>query len=203
MYKIHNLVPEYLLDIVPDMRYNASAYYTRNSQNYNIPVCRLQIYKSSFVPTVVNEWNSLPLDIRDSSSLSLFKNKISNSLAVAPPYFSYGKRRTNILHTRLRQNCALNIDLYRCNIITSPLCSCGKIEDAHHFFFSCPKYATVREEFLINFLDLAKFVFLTHVPYFGETTHSAWMKINTFFQLFKFIFKVLVDLNKHKSDYSC
>lgn len=59
MYKIHNnLVPEYLFDIVPDMRCNASAYYTRNSQNYNIPVCRLQIYKSSFVPTVVN--NGIP-----------------------------------------------------------------------------------------------------------------------------------------------
>lgn len=95
MYEIHkNLVPEYLSDIVPDMRCNASIYYTRNSPNYIIPVCRLKIYKSSFVPTVVKKWNSLPLDIRDSCSLSLFKNKISKSLAVAPSYFSYGKRRT-------------------------------------------------------------------------------------------------------------
>lgn len=35
MYKIHNnLVPNYLSDIVPDMQWNASAYYARNSQNY-------------------------------------------------------------------------------------------------------------------------------------------------------------------------
>lgn len=156
MYKIHNnLVPDYLSDIVPDMRCNASAYHTRNSQDYNIPVCRLQIY-ISFVPTVVNEWNSLPLDTRDSSSLSLFKNKTSKSLTVAPPYFSNGKRSTNIIHTRLRHNCELNIDLHRCNIISSPLCSCGMIKDTHHFFFSCPKYATVREEFFNKFLRVDK-----------------------------------------------
>lgn len=110
MYEIHNnLVPDYLSDIVPDMRCNASTYCTRNSQNYIITICRLQIYKS-FVPTVVNEWNSLHLDSRNSSSLSLFKNHISKSITVAPPYFSYGKIRSNVLHTRLRQNSALNID---------------------------------------------------------------------------------------------
>lgn len=55
---------------------------------------------------------------------------------------------------------------------------------------------------LINFLDLTKFIFWTHVLYFRETTLSAWMIINTFFQLFKFILKVLADLNiYHKSGY--
>lgn len=69
MYKIHNnLVPDCLSNIVQDMRCNASAYYTRNSQNYSIPVCRLQIYKSSFVSSLVNEWNFLPSDARDLSS---------------------------------------------------------------------------------------------------------------------------------------
>lgn len=67
-----------------------------------------------------------------------YKNKISKYLTVASPYFSYVNRCTNILHIRLRQNCALNIDFHRWNIISSSLCSCGKIEDAHRFFFSCP-----------------------------------------------------------------
>lgn len=44
------------------------------------------------------------------SLLSLFKNTFSKSLAVAPSYFSSRKRLTNILHARIRQNCALNID---------------------------------------------------------------------------------------------
>lgn len=40
-------------------------------------------------------------------------------LTVAPPYFSYGKRRTNILHTRLRQNCVLfNVELHRCKALS-------------------------------------------------------------------------------------
>jgi hypothetical protein len=38
--------------------------------------------------------------------------------------------------TDLRHNCVLNKDLFRCNIINSSLCTCDKIEDAYHFFFS-------------------------------------------------------------------
>ncbi|XP_062621091.1 uncharacterized protein LOC134282700, partial [Saccostrea cucullata] len=63
MYKIDkNQVPEYLTDIIPNLRCNSSSYSTRNSQNYNIPKCRLQAYKSTFVPLVIEEWNSLPLN---------------------------------------------------------------------------------------------------------------------------------------------
>ena len=50
------------------------------------------------------------------------------------------------VHTRLRHSCVLNKDLYTCNIIDSPLCSCGKQEDAYHFFFSCNEYSISRNE---------------------------------------------------------
>ena len=55
-------------------------------------------------------------------------------------FFTYGDRFLNIIHTKLRHNCALNNDLFRCNIINSPLCSCGKLEDTYHYFFTCNKY---------------------------------------------------------------
>ena len=116
------------------------------SQNYSIPKYRLNIYKSSFVPVAIDAWNTIPLEIRQSSSLNSFKNSFKNSKNAPPSYFSHGERYWNIVHTRLRHNCVLNKDLFRCNIIDSPLCSCGKPEDAYHFFFSCNKYSVSRNE---------------------------------------------------------
>lgn len=56
MYEIdRNFLPNYyyVMDIFPNTRVNASNYFTRNAQNYSIPKCRLQLYKSSFAPTVL------------------------------------------------------------------------------------------------------------------------------------------------------
>ena len=66
MYKVDkNIIPSYIRDIFPDKRGKASSYTTRNSQNYSLPKCRLQLYKTSLVPTVIGEWNILPQGIRD------------------------------------------------------------------------------------------------------------------------------------------
>lgn len=57
----HNLVPEYLTKMFPSIRSLDSTYTTRQSQNYSIPKCRVNIYKSSFVPTAMDLWNGIPL----------------------------------------------------------------------------------------------------------------------------------------------
>jgi hypothetical protein len=126
MYKMDkHLTPNYLKDIFPS---NTSSYNTRNIINYNVPKCKLQIYKNSYVPTVINEWNSLPVEIKTSESVLSFMNRLKNKRGNSPPpYFSCGNRHLNIIHTRLRHNCVLNKDLFRCNITNSPLCTCGKI----------------------------------------------------------------------------
>lgn len=53
-------------------------------------------------------------------------------------FFTNGDRYINIIHTRLKHNCALKYNLYtcRCNIINSK-CSFGKPEDTYHFFQMC------------------------------------------------------------------
>lgn len=59
MYKInHNLVPEYLTKISPSTRSLDFTHTSRQSQNYSIPKCRINIYKSSFVPIAIYcvEW---------------------------------------------------------------------------------------------------------------------------------------------------
>ena len=54
-------------------------------------------------------------------------------------------RKAQILHTQLRTNCSsLNLDLFLKNITDSPLCICGSLENAQHFFFYCNHYQTQR-----------------------------------------------------------
>ena len=157
MYKVHhNLVPDYLKSIFPATRRNESKYDTRNREDYTIPRCRLEIFKKSFVPDTINQWNSLSITTRNSISFSSFKNNIHKKPADPPSYFSHGNRRLNIIHTKLRHNCILNYDLYRRNIIESPNCSCGTPEDPYHFFFVCNKYQYAREKLFRDLLCLTK-----------------------------------------------
>ena len=77
MYKIdRNLLPNDFTNIFPIKRTNTLIFNTRNSENYSIPKCRLQLYKCSFIPTVVNEWNALSVDTRQSDSIRIFKKTI-------------------------------------------------------------------------------------------------------------------------------
>ena len=172
MYKVDkHLIPNYLSDIFPC---KTSSYNTRNTLNYNVPKCKLQTYKNSFVPTVINEWNSLPTDIKTSESIGSFMKKVNNTKQNSPPvYFACGNRRLNILHTRLRHNCILNKDLFRCNIINSPLCTCGKIEDEYHYFFTCPRYNVARNVLFNNIFSIDKLhIVNTHVLLWGDNSIS-------------------------------
>ena len=55
-----------------------------------------------------------------------------------------------IHHSRLRTNCSsLTSHLFSKNIIDSPLCICGAIEDTRHYLFECTRYLDLRQE-LIN-----------------------------------------------------
>ena len=180
MYKIdRHLLPDYISNIFPKKRTNISIYNTRNSENYSIPKCRLQLYKCSFIPTVVNEWNALSVETRQSDSIRIFKKQLAAIFAYndcntaahksRPEFYSFGDRYTNIIHTKLRHNCALNSDLFRFNIINSPLCSCGKVEDTYHYFFTCTKYSALRNDifneiFRIENLNIVN----THVLLWGD-----------------------------------
>ena len=165
------MVPEYLQNIMPNIRSKESMYVTRQSQNYNIPKSRLNIYKSSFVPKAIDEWNAIPLEIRQSSTLASFKNSLNTLKPTRPLYFSHGERYWNIIHTRLRHNCVLNIDLFRCNIIDSPLCSCGKPEDTYHYFFNCNKYAIQRNELFNSIFRMKNLCIVnTHVLLWGDNS---------------------------------
>ncbi|KAK3084597.1 hypothetical protein FSP39_016077 [Pinctada imbricata] len=150
MYEIqHNIAPDYLRELVPPLVRENNDYNLRNNENINIPPCRLNIYRKSFVPSTISLWNNLPIDVRNSTNINQFKKRLDehdNEPSSRPSYFSYGNRKTNVIHTRLRHRCSqLHSDLHRINLVSDPSCRCGfPNENAIHFFLECNLYSNYR-----------------------------------------------------------
>ena len=97
----------------------------------------------------MRDWNNLSLQVRQSESLSIFKNHLFANVSPWPDYFNAGSRVGQVLRTSLRLECsALNNDLYRRNLVGSPLCECGEVENATHYIFQCPRFNQHRQQLL-------------------------------------------------------
>ena len=80
-YSIHNKsAPEYLCDLMSLPVGSVSQYYLRNSNNYVIPNCRLEMTKRSF-PFTTRDWNNLNPEIRNSGNINIFKRKLKYYLS--------------------------------------------------------------------------------------------------------------------------
>lgn len=146
-YRIKNdLAPSYLKDLLPPQVFDLSEYPLRNSDNYVIPRFRLSLTNSSFLPSTLRNWNTLDLNVRNSSTYSVFKRAVRDKQIDTSSWFSYGERKLNIIHTKLRyDNSGLNYDLYRFNLTDNPGCTCGfPCENSFHFFMECPLYTQIR-----------------------------------------------------------
>ena len=151
---VNGLVPNYLSSLVPQYD-NTTAYNLRNSNNLRNIYCRTNLYKKSFLPAVINDWNGLPLNIRNTNSISLFKSLINRDKPKSKKLYNVGYRKVQIFHTRLRNNCSsLNQHLYWKNVIDSPLCSCGSIESNQHYFFECKLYLLIRNTLVQKLSDI-------------------------------------------------
>ena len=185
-HKMHtNLAPEYLTSLVPQPVGAASRYNLRNANNLQTITTRTNLYYQSFLPTTIRSWNNLPIEIKQADTVNFFKNHLIKKQPV-PKYYYVGNRRAQILHTRLRTNCSsLNIDLFNKNISDSPLCSCGSIEDAQHFFFHCRHY-TVQRNALLNAVSTYIVPSLKCILY-GDPSLSLELNSNIFQHVQKFI----------------
>ena len=111
-------------------------------------------YFNSFLPSVIREWNELSQPIRNSTSLSFFKYKLNSGATNPTSYYFEGKRLGQIYHTRLRTSCSsLNQHLVSKNIVDSPLCACGSIEDTNHCSFNCVQYNDIRQQLINSISD--------------------------------------------------
>ncbi len=117
-----------------------SRYLLRNVDNVQSIRCNTTLYNDSFLPSVIIEWNNLPLEARHIDSLEGFKNDLAMDQLKPMPYFYSGSRLGQIYHTRLRtRSSGLNQHLYVKHIVDIPLCICGEVEDNEHFFLHCPR----------------------------------------------------------------
>ena len=73
MFKLMNeKVPNYLINLIP--KYEP----TIRTRNNSIPSykCRTNCFKNSFIPSALNDWFNLDINIRNSESISLFKCRL-------------------------------------------------------------------------------------------------------------------------------
>ena len=147
--------------------------------NYAPPHCRLDVTKKSFFPSTVSLWNDLSCDIRNSPNINIFKRKTKGELEKPPPFFSYGVRKLNIIHTRLRNMCSsLNADLHRINVVDNPSCDCGHaFEDCIHYFLECPLYTEQRAEL---FLKLREYDITIELLLAGDSGLTLDQNLNIF-----------------------
>ena len=71
IFSIENgLAPKYLHDILPPKVKDVIPYSVRNKDNFIVPPCRLECFKRSCIPSGINLWNELDINIQNSVSLS-------------------------------------------------------------------------------------------------------------------------------------
>ena len=184
----HDLVPGYLSALVPPSVSEISRYNLRNANDFTTKRCSSQQYYSTFIPSVIREWNNLPEEAKQIGSLIRFKFYLNRDKKKVPKYYGIGKRKLQILHTRLRTKCrSLNNDLFLKNMTESALCACGAIENAHHYFFTCGSYDIQRREMFdclseIPNLNLKKLLF-------GDEEMSYQINVKIFLEVQKYIEK--------------
>ena len=144
---VKKLTPPYLQDLVPPSVHQVSNRNLRNQFDFTIPRSRTNLYDYSFIPTATREWNSLPEEIKSSTSIAIFKRMLNRDKVKVPSFFYNGNRKAQILHARIRLGCSsLNADLFNNHISLTNKCSCGSVETAEHFLLHCRKYTSLRDE---------------------------------------------------------
>ena len=128
-YKIlNNESPKYLSDLLPDRVNERTTINLRNSQNTSRIGSRTETFLNTFFPRTIREFNELPNDFKQSTSLAQFKSKLNADRITVKPWFSVGNRALSMIHSRMRMHCSpLKADLKSLNIIDNAYCNCGNV----------------------------------------------------------------------------
>ena len=163
---MHRKVPEYLSNIHVELQdEHMHKYNLRNKGNLRIPLCRLNTFKKSFFPRVIQSWNLLSAETKSSSSLYKFRQSINKQ---SPELYYYGERWPSVHHARMRMGCSkLNFDLFHnLHVVDTDKCVCGvpKTFFNVHPFMTNVKYCS--KVFLTSCLLLLKNIL------FGNSSYS-------------------------------
>ncbi len=128
--------PNYLVNDLPTFYKDSRS--TRIN-TFATPTIKKDYYQKSFVPSSIALWNDQPLHIRCAPSYDSLKARVKRMHEkIVPPYYYFGERWVNIMHTRLRLGCSiLNYDKHKIGISDTDRCECGERETAYHFLLDC------------------------------------------------------------------
>lgn len=147
-FKMQNSIsPDYLASLVPPSVGSTMTYQLRNNTSLQTVHANSQLYYQSFLPSVIRQWNDLSDDTRNLPSIESFKHKLNEDVYKQPSFYFVGKRIGQIYHSRLRTGCScLRQHLFVKNILPSPICNCGAVEDTYHFMLVCDIFSDLRQE---------------------------------------------------------
>ena len=74
---IENNFPNYLITLINNQKFTACSRYHNKPLLKSIP-CRINRYRSSFPPSVIEDWNKLEAEIKYLKTKVTFKNKLLN-----------------------------------------------------------------------------------------------------------------------------
>ena len=149
IYKLfHKKYPSYLFQLIPP---NNNVYVTRSSQSNKISSFdQTYFFQRLLFPAVISEQNSLNINIRNSSSINVFKKELLKFIR-PEPNSTYNINDTKGL--KLLTGLWLGLshlgdhkfrhDFQDC---VSPMCYCGQdIETTTHFLLHCPNHHCARK----------------------------------------------------------
>lgn len=145
-------VPDFIRAIIPNTRETDTVRVLRNTNcsAITLPQARTTLYLKSFVPVATKSWNDLPTNLRQQPLLSKFRKSLIDIMSPpkACPFFSFGSKKGNMMHTRIRLGASsLNQHRRALGGSVSSECSCGHAkEDTAHYLLVCPQFHGARRE---------------------------------------------------------
>ena len=123
-------------------------YNTRSIENVETFYCRTDVFKYSYFPHTILEWNKLDMQIGRSGYFLSFKNSLLNiGRPTAKPTCKIDNPIGLKLLTRSRLGLShINEHIFKHNFqdCVNPLCSCSlEIESLSHFFLHCHHFTNI------------------------------------------------------------
>ena len=149
---ILGLCPQYISDFLPPLVAHINPYHRPRPLERDVTTCKTELYRNSFIPSTTAEWNSPPISVQQSTSLSVLKRPLSLSDSKVPAYYCFGERNAQVNRCCLRLEMRnLNNDLVNRHLSTDPKCSCGySRETAEHYLLYCPNYLNIRARTILT-----------------------------------------------------
>ena len=151
---MNNTGPPYLYSLIPGI---ITTCRTRSQAGVHQYFTRTEAFKNSFFPDVIYQWNKLDITLRNSLSISIFKNSIVRMIrpkcnSVFLVHNPVGMKFLNRLRLGLSH---LREHKFKHNFqdCSDPFCTCSiEVESTTHFFLHC-QYFTQQRQIFLNSLN--------------------------------------------------